>query len=198
MDETTRQRIFEPFFTTKEIKRGAGLGLAFVYGVIRNHNGSITVDSKKNEGATFQIYLPASDKEAVAEKEATNAIFRGTETVLLVDDEDIILDVGRAMLRKLGYKILTAQSGRQALDLYRQGNEQIALVILDMIMPGMRGGDVFDRLREMNSEIKVLLSSGYNINGEAADILERGCAGFIQKPFNLKELSRKLREILDN
>jgi PAS domain S-box-containing protein len=198
MDATTRQRIFEPFFTTKEMERGAGLGLAFVYGVIRNHNGSITVHSRKNEGTTFHISLPASMRAAAVEKKESNAIFPGTETVLLVDDEDIILDVGRQMLCRLGYEVFTAQSGREALDFCRQYRERIELVILDLIMPGMGGGETFDRLREINSQIKVLLSSGYNINGEATAILERQCSGFIQKPFKLKDLSKKLRKILDN
>lgn len=198
MDDTTRRRIFEPFFTTKELERGAGLGLAFVYGVIRNHLGSITVNSRKNEGTSFQISLPASIKAAVVENIEFSAIVSGSETVLIVDDEDIILDVGRQMVHKLGYEVLTAQSGREALDLYRQYRERIDLVILDLIMPGMRGGETFDRLRELNSQIKVLLCSGYNIDGEAAGILERDCSGFIQKPFDLKDLSLKLREILDN
>jgi two-component system cell cycle sensor histidine kinase/response regulator CckA len=118
--------------------------------------------------------------------------------VLLVDDEDDILEVGRTMMSKLGYEVLTAPGGREAIALYREHRERIAAIVLDLIMPGMRGGDTFDRLREVNPQIKVLLSSGYDINGEAAGILERGCSGFIQKPFNLEDLSRKLRDILDN
>ena len=199
MDETTRQQVFEPFFTTKAMGKGAGLGLAFVYGVIRNHSGSVTVHSRKNEGTTFQFYLPASTKEAsAAEKKQSSAIFVGTETVLLVDDEDLILEVGAAMLRKLGYEVLTAQSGRDALAMYGEYHARIAAVVLDLIMPVMRGGETYDRLREVNSQIKVLLSSGYDIDGEAADILKRGCGGFIQKPFNLEDLSKKLRQVLDN
>lgn len=199
MDEATCRQVFEPFFTTKTMETGAGLGLAFVYGVIRNHSGSVTVQSRKNEGTTFQFYLPASIRDAAAaEKKPSGVIVAGNETVLLVDDEDIILDVGGAMLRKLGYEALTAQSGLEALSLYREYPNRIALVILDLIMPGMRGGETFDRLRESNPHIKVLLSSGYNIDGEAAGVLERGCSGFIQKPFNLKDLSKKLREILDS
>ncbi len=118
--------------------------------------------------------------------------------MLLVDDEDLILQVGAAMLRKLGYEVLTAQSGRDALAMYGEYHARIAAVVLDLIMPVMRGGETYDRLREVNSQIKVLLSSGYDIDGEAADILKRGCGGFIQKPFNLEDLSKKLRQVLDN
>jgi CheY-like chemotaxis protein len=198
MDDTTRQRIFEPFFTTKDVEKGAGLGLSFVYGVIRNHKGSVSVTSQLGEGAAFHLYLPASYKTASSENKPINTILRGTETVLLVDDEDVILEVGRQMLIKLGYEVLAAQSGAEALELYRKFGQRIALIILDLIMPEMRGGETFDRLLHMNAQVKVLLSSGFNINGEAADIIKRGCRGFIQKPFNLRDLSIKLREILDN
>jgi PAS domain S-box-containing protein len=198
MDDTTRQRIFEPFFTTKDVEKGAGLGLSFVYGVILNHKGSVSVTSQLGEGAAFHLYLPASYKTASSENKPINTILRGTETVLLVDDEDVILEVGRQMLIKLGYEVLAAQSGAEALELYRKFGQRIALIILDLIMPEMRGGETFDRLLHMNAQVKVLLSSGFNINGEAADIIKRGCRGFIQKPFNLRDLSIKLREILDN
>jgi len=205
MDEATRQRIFDPFFTTKEMGRGTGLGLASVYGIIKNHDGIINVYSKKGEGSTFDIYLPASEKEApISEKEVTikkerlvDDILKGTETVLLVDDENMILDVGEGMLKEMGYKVLLAGGGKEAVEVYRKHKDHISLVILDMIMPDIGGGDVYDRLKEVNPDIKVLLSTGYSIDGQATEILERGCDGFIQKPFNMKELSEKIREILD-
>ena len=121
----------------------------------------------------------------------------GTETLLLVDDERVVLDVGRAMLAKLGYQVLTAASGAAAIELYRAKQDAIAMVILDMIMPGMSGGQTFDALKAIDPDIRVLLSSGYSIDGEATTILENGCRGFIQKPFGLEQLARKVREVLE-
>jgi CheY-like chemotaxis protein len=197
MDVTTQQRIFDPFFTTKEMGRGTGLGLASVYGIIKNHNGFINVYSEKGEGTTFNIYLPASEKEAVKEEELNEKLFRGTETLLLVDDEDMILDVGCGIIEKLGHTVLTAKGGKKAVEIYEKNRGRIDLVILDMIMPDMSGGETYDKLKEINPGIKVLLSSGYSVNGQASEILERGCDGFIQKPFNMADLSQKIREILD-
>jgi CheY-like chemotaxis protein len=197
MDKATRQRIFEPFFTTKEMGRGTGLGLASAYGIIHNHDGFINVYSEKGEGATFQIYLPSSEKEKIEEKTLSEAVLTGEETILLVDDEEMIIDIGQRLLEKLGYKIFTAMNGKDAIKVYKENKADIRIVILDMIMPGMGGGEIFDRLKEIRSDVRVLLSSGYCINGQATEILKRGCDGFIQKPFSLKRLSLKLREILD-
>jgi len=198
MDEATRKRIFDPFFTTKEMVRGTGMGLASAYGIIRNHRGIIKVQSKRGEGTTFDIYLPASKKEIPKEKVVPDEILMGHEKVLLVDDEDLILEIGKEMLEKMSYKVLVARDGEEALQIYRENTNGIDLVILDMIMPVMGGGETFDRMREINPNGKFLLSSGYSVDGEATEILERGCDGFIQKPFNIKELSAKIREILDN
>ena len=198
MDEAIQQRIFDPFFTTKEIGRGTGLGLASAYGIIKNHGGIITVYSKKDKGTTFNIYLPDSKKQlAIKEKKLADEILRSKETVLFVDDEDMILDVGRDMLRKLGYKVLLAGSGKEAVKVYRKHKDKIDLVIVDMIMPDMGGSEAYDTMKEDDPGVKVLLSSGYSIDGQVTEILERGCDGFIQKPFNVKELSGKIREILD-
>ena len=197
MDKATQQRIFDPFFTTKEMGRGTGLGLASSYGIIKNHNGFIDVYSKKGEGTTFNIYLPASEKESVDEEEVNEELFRGIETLLLVDDEDMIVDVGCGIIEKLGYKSLTAKSGEEAIGVYKKNHDKIDLVIIDMIMPDMGGGETYDKLKEINPDVKVLLSSGYSINGQATEILDRGCNGFIQKPFNMADLSKKIREILD-
>jgi CheY-like chemotaxis protein len=114
-----------------------------------------------------------------------------------VDDEEMIIDVGRGLLGELGYTVVAAKSGLEALDIYRLNRDRIDLVIMDMIMPGMGGGETFDRLKKINPNVKVLLSSGYSINGQASKIMERGCDGFIQKPFNIKQLSAKIREILE-
>ena len=199
MDEATQQRIFEPFFTTKEMGRGSGLGLASAYGIIKNHDGFINVYSEKGEGATFNIYLPASESEVSGQKsEISEDVRHGDETVLLVDDEDIIIEVGQEILNALGYQVLVVRSGKEAIEVYEKGKDKIDLIILDMIMPDMGGGEVYDKIKEINPDIKVILSSGYSIEGQASEILKRGCNGFIQKPFNIKELSHKIRKILSN
>ena len=200
MDEKTKERIFEPFFTTKEMGRGTGLGLASVYGIIKNHNGFINVYSEKGQGSTFNIYLPASAKKDEKDKipDADSAVDKTlyTETILLVDDEVIILEVAGEMLKTLGYTVITAQDGPTALDTYRTQRGNIDLVILDMVMPDMGGGEIFNELRKIDPRVKVLLSSGYSLNGQASKIIDRGCDGFIQKPFTIGDISRQLRKIL--
>lgn len=197
MDKTTRERIFDPFFTTKDMGRGTGLGLASAYGIIKNHGGSIDVHSKEFEGATFTIYLPVSEKEVVKEKAMDETVVKGSETVLLVDDEEVILEVGEQLLLQLGYQVIPAKNGKEAVELYEQYRKDISIVILDMIMPHMGGGETFDKLKDINPGVKTLLSSGYSIDGEASEIIQRGCNGFIQKPFKLYHLSQKIREIID-
>ncbi len=199
MDDFTREKVFDPFFSTKDKREGSGLGLASVYGIVKNHGGFINVYSEKGAGTTFNVYLPASDIEPVQKGpiQDPHGIHYGQGTVLLVDDEAMILEVGRIMLEKLGYRVLVAAGGREALDIYGRQMEEIDLVILDMIMPGMNGGDVHDRLKAMNENVKVLLASGYSLNGQAKEIMDRGCSGFIQKPFALGELSRKVKELFE-
>ena len=197
MEEEIRQRIFDPFFTTKEMGRGTGLGLASAYGIIKNHGGMINVYSEKGVGTTFNIYLPASTSEIRGQRsEISEDIGHGDETILLVDDEEMVIDVGEQMLKALGYKIMIAGSGKEAIDVYRENQDKIHMVILDMIMPDIGGGDTFDSLKEINPDAKVLLSSGYSINGQAQEILDRGCNGFAQKPFSIADISKKIREIL--
>ncbi|MEW6664623.1 MAG: PAS domain S-box protein [Thermodesulfobacteriota bacterium] len=197
MDEETQERIFEPFFTTKEMGRGTGLGLASAYGIVKGHDGAIEVTSRRGEGTTFVIYLPASEKETVQEKAPSGEILKGGETILLVDDEEMILEVAKPMLEKLGYKVLTAHSGRRALEIYRENRDRIDMVVLDMVMPDLSGRETFVLLRNLDPSAKVLLSSGYSIDGQAGEMLKQGCDGFIQKPFDMKTLSYKVREILD-
>jgi len=200
MDAKTMERIFDPFFTTKGLGRGTGLGLASVYGIIKAHGGYIDVDSKQGVGTTFHIYFPALDKPNIHSDiphKGSNRIKPGKGTVLMVDDEEIIIDVSIEMLQKLGYKVLKALSGKEAISEYQANSAKIDLVILDLIMPKISGGEVYDKLKEINPQVKVLLSSGYSVDGQATKILKRGCNGFIQKPFNMRDLSRKVNEILD-
>ncbi len=197
MDEKTIKRIFDPFFTTKDMGRGTGLGLASAYGIIKNHGGIINADSILNKGTTFNVFLPASDKNIVKIKPLNQKTLKGAGTVLLVDDEEMIIDVGSQILENLGYSVLSARSGTDAIEVYRVHQDEIILVILDMIMPDLGGGETYDRLRKINPEIKILLSSGYSIDGQASEIMDRGCNGFIQKPFNIKQLSRKIRDVID-
>jgi len=201
MDAKTMERIFDPFFTTKGLGRGTGLGLASVYGIIKAHGGYIDVDSKQGVGTTFHIYFPALDKPNIHSDiphKGSNRIKPGKGTVLMVDDEEIIIDVSIEMLQKLGYKVLKALSGKEAISEYQANSAKIDLVILDLIMPKISGGEVYDKLKEINPQVKVLLSSGYSVDGQATKILKRGCNGFIQKPFNMRDLSRKVNEILDS
>jgi len=196
MDEKTKERIFEPFFTTKEMGRGTGLGLAMVYGIVKGHNGYINVYSEEGKGTVFNVYLPASGKEIMKEERPKEVILKGRETILLVDDERAIVEVTKEILEELGYQVLFAVNGREALKIYQENKDIIDLVILDMIMPDMGGGETFDRLKEINPIVKVILSSGYSINGEASGIMARGCRGFIQKPASVAVLSQKVREVL--
>jgi len=196
MDEATRQRIFEPFFTTKQIGNGTGLGLPSTYGIIKNHGGYINVYSEEGKGTTFTIYLPAWGKQLSQEEPLSEKVVKGAGRVLLVDDEEMVLEIGEELLRALGYDVVTARNGRDALKVYGKERNTIDLIILDMIMPAMGGGEVYDQLKQINPRVKVLLSSGYSIDGPATEILKRGCNGFVQKPFDLRGLSQKIREIV--
>jgi PAS domain S-box-containing protein len=197
MDKKTMERIFDPFFTTKEMGRGTGLGLASAYGVVKGHSGYIDVESKKGQGTTFSVFLPASRKEIQEVVTGVKEVIQGTGTVLLVDDEQMILEVGQNLLEALGYRVLLSGGGQKAIETYERNRDEIDIVVLDMVMPNMGGGEVYDRMKEIDPDVKVLLSSGYSIDGEATEILKRGCNGFIQKPFNMKELSGKIKEITD-
>jgi sensor domain CHASE-containing protein/nitrogen-specific signal transduction histidine kinase/CheY-like chemotaxis protein len=196
MDKDTMERIFDPFFTTKEMGRGTGLGLASAYGIIKGHGGYIDVESVKEQGTTFSVYLPASGKRVQKVVKTAEEVIGGTETVLLVDDEAVILEVGRDLLVAMGYRVLVARDGKEGVAVYKKNRDEIDIVILDIVMPHMGGGKAYDLLREINPDIKVLLASGFPIDGEATEILKRGCDGFIQKPFTIKELSQAIREIL--
>ncbi|MBI5062609.1 MAG: response regulator [Desulfatitalea sp.] len=197
IDPQDQKRIFDPFFTTKGLGGGSGLGLASAYGIIANHGGIIHVYSEKGAGATFNIYLPASEKTVIESNEPKVTLRTGDETVLFVDDEEGIVEIARLILEKLGYTVVEAHGGRQAVEIYRRQQEKIDIVILDMIMPGMSGSETFAELKAIDPQVKILLSSGYSITGQAQSIMEQGCNGFIQKPFNMQDLSIKVRQVLE-
>jgi two-component system cell cycle sensor histidine kinase/response regulator CckA len=196
MDESIRRRIFEPFFTTHDPGRGTGLGLASAFGIIKNHHGFITVQSKLGEGSTFCIYLPASDREPEIEKISNEAVEIGSETILLVDDEEYIIDVGEMMLKGLGYTIITANCGNGAVEIFREKCDSIDLVVLDLVMPDMSGEAVFNEIRQIKPDIKVLFASGHYMMDQTRALLDTGGSDFLQKPFNLRQLSTKIRLIL--
>ena len=198
MDANTRKRIFEPFFTTKEMGRGTGLGLASAYGIVKGHGGIIDVESEPGRGSVFHVYLPLSESAVTAVKARAAEIQKGKGTILLIDDERVILNVGKEILEALGFRVLLSESGADAIEIYRNSWKEIDLVILDMIMPGMGGGEVFDELKKINQDVRVILSSGYSLSGRPAKILARGCNAFIQKPFGIQELSGKIKDVLEN
>ena len=202
MDKAVQRKVFDPFFSTRENEAESkpsteiGLGLTTAYGIVRQHGGIINVYSEVGEGSTFSVYLPVSDRQFIPLGEIAEELSLGSETILLVDDEEIIIDVGRQMLEKLGYNVLVARNGTEAIDLYRRHVGKVDLVLLDVVMPEMDGQETFERLRAMTPDLKVLLASGYSQDRRVTAILELGCNGFIQKPFNLKQLSRKIKGII--
>jgi PAS domain S-box-containing protein len=195
MDQETVQKIFDPFFTTKQRERGTGLGLASAYGIVRNHGGGIACSSRSNMGTTFYFCLPRSKKSLAGMDDAARQMELGSETILLVDDEQMVLSVAQEMLRHLGYPVITARSGREAVDIVSNRETKLDLVILDIIMPEMGGGETFDIIHKYRPELPVLLCSGYSLDDKAAEIMDRGCDGFIQKPFDLDKLSRHIRKV---
>jgi len=197
MTEEIRKRIFEPFFTTRREKGCAGLGLPMVYGVVKNHGGGIHVESAPGKGSLFRIHLPLAAREE-GQSENPAAIYpRGTETILIVDDEPEIRDMGTELLTALGYRTIVAEDGEVACRIFRERGKEISLVLLDIIMPKMGGRDTFHTLRKLAPGLPVLLSSGYPVEGLAQKILDEGANGFIQKPYGLTEIAKMIRSILD-
>jgi CheY-like chemotaxis protein len=198
MDAETQHRIFEPFFTTKGEGKGTGLGLAMVYGIVKNHEGFIRVYSEQGHGTTFQIYIPASHQpEASAPLSAVLQSPGGTEMVLVVDDEVTIRQFLGHVLKRAGYKVLLASSGIEALRLVEQHGDDIALVMLDMVMPEMDGKTTYDRMQTIRPDIKVLVSSGYSQANITRELLSRPGVEFLQKPYVIHDVLSAVRQLLD-
>ncbi len=195
IDRKTKEKIFEPFFSTKGDGKGTGLGLSMVYGIIKNHDGHISVNSKPGKGTEFIIYFPVSAKKII-ETDRKPQIFKGDACILVVDDEEHVRNIAKNMLEELGYSVLLAVNGKDGLEIFKKSKNEIDLVVLDMIMPEMAGKETNLKLRNIQPDVKVLLASGYSQEGKASSILEEGAVGFIQKPFRLDQLSEAVKNAL--
>jgi PAS domain S-box-containing protein len=199
MDAETLEHIFEPFYTTKGVGQGTGLGLAMVFGIVKQHQGFIKCCSEIGQGTTFKIYLPSVVSETRLDLPTGSAMpSGGRETILLVDDEELIRDLGKRILRKAGYTVLTASNGREALEIYRKEQDQIALVILDLIMPEMGGKQCLGKLLKIDPQARVLIASGFTASEPMRQPRDMGARGFVGKPYNVKEMLQTIREILDS
>jgi len=198
MDKETQERIFEPFYTTKEVGKGTGLGLSSVYGIVKQHDGRIEIESVPGEGTTFRIFLPIVTEHDSKEEEAPGEIPGGTETILLVDDEEMIRDLGKNILEQWGYTVILASEGREGLNAFLQNQERIDLVILDLSMPKMSGREVLAQIHAVSPETSVAVSSGYSPAGiEREELERRGATGFLSKPYLPFEMLRSVRNLLD-
>jgi PAS domain S-box-containing protein len=200
IDKATLEHIFDPFFTTKEFGKGTGLGLAMVYGIVKNHHGHITCTSQPGEGTTFEIHLPAFDppERASAIVKTALELHGNNETLLLVDDDDSVRNSGEQVLRTYGYAVIPASDAEQALQIYRERKDGIDLVILDLIMPGMAGTHCLEKLLEMNPQAKVVIASGYAVNEEIERAATSGARAFIKKPYDVARMLEVVRETLDS
>jgi CheY-like chemotaxis protein len=197
MDATTRERIFEPFFSTQNFSRGAGLGLASVYGVVKSHEGIVTVQSEKGRGATFTIFLPAAMPKTLSKADSPAPKAEDApKTILIVDDERVIVDVTSKIVAGLGYEAMIALGGKEAVEIFSANPGRIDLVIMDMVMPGIGGDQAVEMMRAIDPEIKVIMVSGYLESGGSKAVTHRQGGAFLQKPFRVDALSKTIRELL--
>lgn len=196
MDEEALTHIFDPFYTTKTLRGGTGLGLSIVYGIVTNHGGDVIVDSEVGKGSTFRVYLPVYAAN-VAAVEVTDdvEVLDGTETILVVDDELIVRQMVQEVLKEYGYKVVVAASGQEAVDLYEDVVDEVDLILLDMVMPGMSGEATFRALRKIHPEAKVLLTTGFASEGQSDSLLKDGALSIIHKPYKSETLLIQLRRI---
>jgi CheY-like chemotaxis protein len=195
MDAETKRKIFEPFFTRKF--QGRGLGMAAVYGIVKNHGGWISVDSQLGKGTVVRIYLPVVEDEPKEIKKPKIELARGTGTILIVEDEEQVLDVTRRILKRLGYHVLTARTGMEGVDIGRSYDGDIDLAIIDIYLSDMRGDVIYKLLKKARRNLKVIILSGYALDGPAQKILNSGAQAFMQKPFKLAALSEKVKNVLE-
>ncbi len=203
MDRETLKHIFEPFYTTKSIDKGTGLGLAVVYGIVKDSKGYITCYSEPGQGTIFRLYFPVLEgvienvEQTTPEYKKLRELYGDNDTILLVDDNKSVLDTACDILGQYGYTTITAESGEEAVEIYERQGDRIDLVILDIGMPGMGGHRCFRELLGINPEIKVLIATGYSASGKMKETLEAGAVDFIGKPYRLIDMVKKVREILD-
>jgi CheY-like chemotaxis protein len=202
MDAETASRVFEPFFTTKETGKGTGLGLSSVYGIVKRHQGFIYCHSRRGEGASFRILLPALEEtrrpsRPPAEAAEAEGPASGGGTILLVDDEETLRTVGSRLLESAGYRVLTAASGEEAVELYRREGSGVDLVLMDLNMPGMGGRQAMDEIAALDPRAKVLVTTGYSDQPQVRDAASATGGGYLAKPFRRSELLSAVRRVLD-
>jgi CheY-like chemotaxis protein len=201
MTPETRSRIFEPFFTTKEPGKGTGLGLAVVFGVVQTHKGFIDVESELGKGTTFRLYLPASQAAApisIKDEETLEEIPGGTETLLVVEDEEMLMMSLRLVLVEKGYKVLSAEDGLTAVNIYKERKKEIALVLTDLGLPKMSGMEECIQIRKFNPNARMIVATGYLDPEMKEEFLKAGVQHFLYKPYDLKQVLKVVREVLDS
>jgi K+-sensing histidine kinase KdpD len=200
IDKATLEYIFDPFFTTKDPSEGTGLGLAMVYGIVKNHKGHINCYSEPGEGTIFRIYFPVLIENYVRrmeQQEELEEMRGGTETILLVDDEIPVRELAKEILSSFGYSVFEAVDGESALEIYKEKKKRISLIILDLIMPGMGGRKCLEEILKIDPSQKVVIVSGYSVNGSTNDLIKIGAKGYIKKPYEMRPMLDSVREVLD-